>query len=57
MQTTEKVTADLSQDELETVLKRRAYERARRQSAEKPFKELTPEEQTNHLRRRGVFNR
>jgi hypothetical protein len=57
MPTTEKVTADLSQGELETVLKRRAYERSRQQSAKKPFKELTPEEQIDHLRRRGVFNR
>jgi len=57
MPTTEKVTAELSPAELETVLKRRAYERSRHKPAEKPFKEQTSEEQTDHLRRRGVFNR
>lgn len=55
MPATEKVTADLSPAELETVLKRRAYER-RQKPTEKPFRELSPEEQNDHLRQRGVFN-
>jgi hypothetical protein len=54
--TDEKVSAELTRAELEAVLKRRAQEQARQKPAAKPFREWTPEEQANYLRRRGVFN-
>ena len=45
----EKVTAELTPAELESVLKARA-----RQRQETPFREMTPEQQSAHLRKMGV---
>lgn len=45
----EKVTAELTPAELESVLKARAKERQ-----QVPFKEMSPEQQSAHLRKMGV---